>query len=192
MSEVHTHPSAEDGPRGTGKASSGRRGRRRGVEIKPGTVKQARSDAGLSLAQVAGDEISRTAIYFVETGKAKPSMETLKLIAERTGRPLDFFLSRPSTTEPRSTASTAELERLIVTGDPAGALAAAEALLNVERDPELVARIKFQMATAPLRLAPSGPGPRRASARRAQFEQSGGKLVTAGWRGREESAASLQ
>ena len=68
-----------------GRRPSGRRGRRHGIEIRPGTVKQARAEAGLSLAQVAGDAISRTAIYFVETGKAKPSMETLKLIAERTG-----------------------------------------------------------------------------------------------------------
>src|SRR6202171_2937252 len=101
MSEVNAQQPAADGPREIRKASSGRRGRRRGVEIKPGTVKQARSEAGLSLAQVAGTEISRTAIYFVETGKAKPSMETLKLIATRTGRPLDYFLSR-STLEPRS------------------------------------------------------------------------------------------
>src|ERR1700681_43060 len=115
MSEVHTPPSAEGGPRGTGKATSGRRGRRRGVEIKPGTVKQARSEAGLSLAQVAGNELSRTAIYFVETGKAKPSMETLKLIAARTGRPLDYFLTPKATPGPRSTAGTEEIERLIVT-----------------------------------------------------------------------------
>src|ERR1700720_3526508 len=153
MSEVSTHPSAEDGPRRIGNSSSGRRGRRRGVEIKRGTVKQARADAGLSLAQVAGTEISRTAIYFVETGKAKPSMETLKLIAERTGRPLDFFLSRPSTMEARSTAGTVELERLITVGDSKGALTAGEALLIAERDPEVVARVKFQMATAHLRLA---------------------------------------
>src|SRR5450759_2183135 len=102
MSEVYSHPSAAGGPSEIGKASSGRRGRRRGVEIKPGTVKQARADAGLSLGQVAGGELSRTAIYFVETGKAKPSIETLKLIAERTGRPLDYFLTKPSTMEPVS------------------------------------------------------------------------------------------
>src|ERR1700674_2616529 len=146
MSEVETYPSAGDAPRRIASASSGRRGRRRGVEIKPGTVKQARADAGLSLAQVAGSEISRTAIYFVETGKAKPSLETLKLIAERTGRPIDFFLTRPSTTEARSTAATVELERLVVTGDPTGALAAGEALLSAERDPEIVARTSFKMA----------------------------------------------
>jgi tetratricopeptide (TPR) repeat protein/DNA-binding XRE family transcriptional regulator len=191
MSEVQTHPSAEDGPRGIGKASSGHRGRRRGVEIKPGTVKQARSDAGLSLAQVAGSEISRTAIYFVETGKAKPSMETLKLIAERTGRPLDYFLSRPSTTEARSSASTAELERLVVTGDPLGALAAGEALLSAERDPEIVARIKFQMASAHLRLAQWVPARRLASTARTYFEQSGDMLMTAECLGSEASAAYM-
>jgi tetratricopeptide (TPR) repeat protein/DNA-binding XRE family transcriptional regulator len=191
MSEVETYPSAEHGPTVPGKGSPGRRGRRRGVEIKPGTVKQARSDAGLSLAQVAGGEISRTAIYFVETGKAKPSMETLKLIAERTGRPLDFFLSRPSTTEARSSESTMELERLVVTGDPRGALAVGEALLITERDPEIVARIRFQMATAHLRLAQWVAARRLASTARAHFEQSGDMLMTAECLGSEASAAYM-
>jgi tetratricopeptide (TPR) repeat protein/DNA-binding XRE family transcriptional regulator len=190
MSEVHAHPSAADGPREIGKIS-GRRGRRRGVEIKPGTVKQARFEAGLSLAQVAGGEISRTAIYFVETGKAKPSMETLKLIALRTGRPLDYFLSQPSTMEPRSTASTVEIERLLATGDSAGALADAEALLGSERDPEAVARIKFLMATAHLRLAQPVQARRLASSARAFFEQAGDLLMTAECLGSEASAAYL-
>ena len=191
MSEVQTHPSGEDGPRPIGKASSGRRGRRHGIEIKPGTVKQARSEAGLSLAQVAGGEISRTAIYFVETGKAKPSMETLKLIAERTGRPLDYFLSRPSTNEARSTAEMVEIERLITTGDPQGALTAGEALLLAEPDQEAVARIKFQMATAHLRLAQWVQARRLASTARAHFEKSGDMLMTAECLGSEASAAYM-
>ncbi len=191
MSEVHARTSAEDGPREIGKTSSGRRGRRRGIEIKPGTVKQARADAGLSLAQVAGGEISRTAIYFVETGKAKPSMETLRLIADRTGRPLDYFLSRPSTSEARSTAETLEIERLITGGDPKGALAAGEALLLVERDQEVIARIKFQMATAHLRLAEWVPARRLASTARAHFERTGDLLMTAECLGSEASAAYM-
>src|ERR1700726_839387 len=135
MSAVGSHPS--NGDTGSVQArTSGRRGRRLGVDIKPGTVKQARQEAGLSLGQVAGDVVSRTAIFFVETGKSKPSMETLKLIAERTGRPLDFFLSRPSTMEARSGSGTLEVERLIATGDLAGALLAGQALLDRERDPE--------------------------------------------------------
>jgi tetratricopeptide (TPR) repeat protein/DNA-binding XRE family transcriptional regulator len=191
MSEVHAHPLGEDGPRGIGKVSSGRRGRRRGIEIKPGTVKQARAEAGLSLGQVAGTEISRTAIYFVETGKAKPSMETLKLIAERTGRPLDFFLSRPSTMEARSSAGTIELERLITIGDPKGTLATGEALLLSERDPEVLARVKYYMATAHLRLAQWVQARRLASTARAYFEQSGDMLMTAECLGSEASAAYM-
>src|SRR6195256_5972955 len=101
----------------TGRLPSGRRGRRRGVEIKPGTVKQARLEAGLSLGQVARGDISRTAIYFVETGKAKPSMETLQLIAERTGRPLDYFLASPQSEEPRPAAALTEIEQLIARAD---------------------------------------------------------------------------
>src|ERR1700737_2079758 len=106
----------------TGKPS-GRRGRRRGVEIKPGTVKQARLEAGLSLGQVARGDISRTAIYFVETGKAKPSIETLRLIADRTGRPLDFFLKTPHEATRSQVSAIAEIERLIVSEDNLGAAA---------------------------------------------------------------------
>src|SRR5579859_4544095 len=104
MPNMSTHPRTADDPTGPLK-SPGRRGRRKGVSIKPGTVKQARLEAGLSLGQVARDDISRTAIYFVETGKAKPSMETLALIAQRTGRPIEFFLEPASPAEwPVSTA----------------------------------------------------------------------------------------
>ena len=191
MSEERTHPAAEDGPRDIGHVSSGRRGRRRGIEIKPGTVKQARSEAGLSLAQVAGGQISRTAIYFVETGKAKPSMETLKLIADRTGRPLDYFLARPSTMEPRSSAGTTELERLITGGDHGGALTAGERLLAAERDQDTRAQIQHLMATAHLRLAQWVPARRLASSARAHFETTGDLLMTAECLGSEASAAYM-
>ena len=191
MPEVQTHPFAGESPTIRGRAASGRRGRRQGVEIKPGTAKQARLEAGLSLGQVAGSDISRTAIYFVETGKAKPSMETLKLIAARTGRPLDFFLVRPSTMEPRSSAGSAEIERLITEGDAAGAVAAGQAGLEGERDPEVVARIKYLMATAHLRLAQPVQGRRLAASARAHFEETGDLLMTAECLGSEASAAYL-
>src|ERR1700704_4837901 len=191
MPEVQTHPFAGESPTIRGRAASGRRGRRQGVEIQPGTAKQARRGAGLSLGQVAGSDLSRTAIYFVETGKAKPSMDTLKLIAARTGRPLDYFLVRPSTMEPRSTAGSAEIERLITEGDAAGALAAGQAVLQGERDPEVLARTKYLMATAHLRLAQPVPARRLASGARAHFEQTGDLLMTAECLGSEASAAYL-
>src|ERR1700682_1120141 len=190
MSESRSRLLPDDGPSET-KATSGRRGRRRGVEIRAGSVKQARLEARLSLGQVAGTEISRTAIYFVETGKAKPSMDTLKLIAARTGRPLDYFLSNPSTMAPRPPAGAAEMERLITTGDHAGAIAAGQALLFGESDPEMAARIKFLMATAHLRLAQPVQGRRLAASARAYFELSGDLLMTAECLGSEASAAYL-
>src|SRR6266446_7908249 len=107
-------PELDARPAPVAKASA-RRGRRHGIEIKPGSVKQARADAGLSLGQVANGAVSRTAIYFVESGKAKPSMETLRLIAERTGRPLEFFLPASDQGGTRHDLRLAEIERLVAT-----------------------------------------------------------------------------
>ncbi len=76
-----------------------RKGRRKGINIREGSVAQARSEAGLTLAQVAGGKVSRTAIHLVETGRMRPSMETLRQIALQTHKPMTFFVGavgRPS------------------------------------------------------------------------------------------------
>src|SRR5260370_35661740 len=70
-------------------------GRRKGVVVREGSVAQARREAGLTLAKVAGRELSRTAIHLIEKGMARPSMETLKHIAHKTGKPMSFFLPSP-------------------------------------------------------------------------------------------------
>lgn len=69
-----------------------RQGRRPGVKIRPGSVREARQAAGLSLAKVAGTEVTRTAVFYIEHGRCRPSMDTLQLIAERTGKPVEFFM----------------------------------------------------------------------------------------------------
>jgi transcriptional regulator with XRE-family HTH domain len=51
-------------------------------------VREARREAGLSLAQLAGDEVSRTFLHFVEHGRSRPAQAVLALIAKRTGRPV--------------------------------------------------------------------------------------------------------
>src|SRR5437879_7876572 len=159
MSDVGAYLAAADGSRGQGKATSGRRrGRRRGVEIRPGSVKEARQQAGLSLGQIAREDISRTAIYFVETGKAKPSIETLQLIADRTGHPLDFFLVGEDGGHLLPAVKLAELERLMAVNDSAGAAAAADAALRREADPETEARASLVASMATLALARPGVG----------------------------------
>lgn len=69
-----------------------RRRRLPGLAVRPGSIKQARAEAGLSLAQVASGEVSRTAIFLAETGKTRPTLPTVQLIATRTGKPVEFFL----------------------------------------------------------------------------------------------------
>src|SRR5207244_5452557 len=71
------------------------RGRLSGVEIDPTVVRQARLAAGMSLAEVAGSELTRQAVHLIETGKARPSMRSLRILSERLGMPASSFLARP-------------------------------------------------------------------------------------------------
>lgn len=69
-----------------------RRKRPAGIPVDPARVRQARLAAGLSLADIAGDEVSRTQIHFVEHGRSRPSQRVLELIADRTGKPASYFM----------------------------------------------------------------------------------------------------
>jgi transcriptional regulator with XRE-family HTH domain len=60
--------------------------------VDPSRVRQARLEQGLSLAQVAGTEVSRVFIHQVEKGQARPSRRVLALIARRTHKPISFFI----------------------------------------------------------------------------------------------------
>jgi transcriptional regulator with XRE-family HTH domain len=71
-----------------------RRGRRGpGVPIIPSRIRQARVERGLSLADLAGTEVSRAFIHQLEQGLARPSLQILELIAQRTGRSVNYFTS---------------------------------------------------------------------------------------------------
>ena len=86
-----------------------RRQRLAGVDIRPGAVKQARAEAGLSLADIAAGRVTRAAIHLIETGRSRPSMPVLEMIAERTGRPVAWFLAPGG----RKNAADLELEARI-------------------------------------------------------------------------------
>src|SRR3979411_1032401 len=91
------------------------RGRRKGVAIRAGSVRQARFEARLSLAQVAAGQVSRTAVHHIENDRVKPSLETLRLIARQTGKPIEYFLlaphGQPELNEPHQ--EIVQLERMI-------------------------------------------------------------------------------
>ena len=53
---------------------------------------QARQEAGLSQRQLCGEMITRNMLSQIEHGTARPSMDTLRYLAARLGKPMSFFL----------------------------------------------------------------------------------------------------
>ena len=63
-------------------------------------LKQARLDAGLSQKALCGDRITRNMLSQIETGSARPSMDTLRYLAAQLGKPLSYFLEDDAVTSP--------------------------------------------------------------------------------------------
>ena len=63
-------------------------------------LKQARLEAGLSQRQLCGDAITRNMLSQIENGSAKPSMATLRYLAERLGKSVSFFLEEDAVLSP--------------------------------------------------------------------------------------------
>ena len=63
-------------------------------------LKQARLEAGLSQRQLCGEEITRNMLSLIENGSARPSMETLRYLASRLGKPMGYFLEEQAVTSP--------------------------------------------------------------------------------------------
>ena len=151
-----------------------RRGRLKGIEIKSGAVRQARLEAGLSLAGVAGDDITRAAIHLIETGKSRPSMPTLELISRRTGKPLSYFLNLEGGAAGVTSVQDARLlavETLVESSRLAEAIAAAEELLPGNFDNWNLARIHYWIGQAQARLRQSDPAIDHLRKARDLFEQ---------------------
>ena len=53
---------------------------------------QARLEAGLSQRQLCADVITRNMLSLVEHGTARPSMDTLRYLAGKLGKPMSYFL----------------------------------------------------------------------------------------------------
>lgn len=89
-------------------------------------LRQARLEAGLSQRQLCGDSITRNMLSLIEHGAAKPSMDTLKLLAARLEKPVSFFLEEDALASPNQTAMETARKRFDA-GDYAAAVSALEA-----------------------------------------------------------------
>lgn len=73
-------------------------------------LKQARLEAGLSQRQLCGDTITRNMLSQIENGSARPSMDTLKVLAARLGKPMGYFLEEQAVTSPNQALMAAARE----------------------------------------------------------------------------------
>ncbi len=69
-------------------------------------LKQARLEAGLSQKALCGDRITRNMLSQIENGSARPSMDTLRYLALRLGKPLSYFLEEDAITSPNQDLMT--------------------------------------------------------------------------------------
>ncbi|MBO5317069.1 MAG: helix-turn-helix domain-containing protein [Oscillospiraceae bacterium] len=63
-------------------------------------LRLARLEAGLSQRQLCGDTITRNMLSQIESGKAQPSMGTLRILAGRLGKPVGYFLEEEAPEAP--------------------------------------------------------------------------------------------
>jgi tetratricopeptide (TPR) repeat protein len=111
-------------------------------------VKQARQEAGLSLAKVGAGHVTAPAIFLIETGRTRPSLPTLEHIARRTGRPIDFFLADPGGATDETQAGLLELEAMIGEGRYPEAIVLGQRLIGLGSSAHRLGRIRFFLAQA--------------------------------------------
>jgi tetratricopeptide (TPR) repeat protein len=153
-----------------------KRGRRRGIPVRPELVRKARQEAGLSLAEVAAGEVTRAAIHLVETGKMQPSLRTLELIARRTGRPVSYFLATDPI-EKELRAQRDQLERLVATEDFRAAVELGRRLLEQDLPPALEAEVHLLVGGAHVRMHEGEHALPHVRAARRGFEEIGDPLL---------------
>jgi tetratricopeptide (TPR) repeat protein len=168
------------------------RGRRKGVPVREGSVEQARREAKLTLAQVAGGTVTRTAIHLVEKGRTRPSMETLQQIARQTRKPIEFFLTSdgpPALTERQT--QLRELERLTAVRDLPKVIEMGISLLSQEWSVEEAAVIHFCIGQAYCRLVRPTEALQHLRLAREEFERLGDEWMTVETLDWESSALGL-
>jgi tetratricopeptide (TPR) repeat protein len=172
---------------------SNNRGRRQGVPIREGSVRQARQEANLSLGQVAGDVVSRTAIHLIEKGRSRPSMETLQLIAHQTRKPIEFFLLNPEVLPELAErrGHLRELERLTAIRDFSKVINIAPPFLEKKWGDEDTALVNFYLGQAYCRLVLPREALQHLPAARDAFERMGDEWMAVDALDWESSALGL-
>jgi tetratricopeptide (TPR) repeat protein len=168
------------------------RGRRKGVAVREGSVEQARREAQLTLAQVAGPKLTRTAIHLIEKGRTRPSMETLQQIARQTHKPIEFFLhpDAPAALTERQ-SQLRDLERLSAQRELDAVVEMGRHLLDQRWSAEDAAVIHFSVGQAYCRMVRPHEAIEHLQLARPEFERVGDEWMAVEALDWESSALGL-
>ena len=161
------------------------------MNLKQGAVKQARLEAGLSLAQLGKGHVTAPAIYLIETGRTRPSLPTLEHIARRVGKPVEYFLADPGGATDETHAGLLQLESLCAAGRFTDAAALGRKLMDGTTSAHRLGRIRYFLAQALLNLAQPEEAEALLAAAHAHFEAIEDQLMLAECLGSEASLAYL-
>jgi tetratricopeptide (TPR) repeat protein len=134
-------------------------------------MREARRRSGLSLAEVAGSDMTRQAVHLIETGKVRPSMRNFRIIAERLAVPEATLLAPPGPHTDEHLVS--ELQRLSQAQEYDRAERMALAILESGGPPELLAYANHHAGRAMYALARPAEALRHLRAARLGFEAAG-------------------
>jgi tetratricopeptide (TPR) repeat protein len=168
------------------------RGRRKGVAVREGAVEQARREAKLTLAQVAGGKFTRTAIHLIEKGRTRPSMETLEQIARQTRKPIEFFLAQdPAIALTERQTQLRELEHLSALRKLDKVIEVGTSMLDQHWSDEDIASIHFSLGQAYCRLVQPDDALKHLKPAREAFERMGDEWMAVEALDWESSALGL-
>ena len=162
-----------------------------GVDLRPGAVKQARAEAGLSLAQVGKGLVTAPAIYLIETGRTRPSLPTLEHIARKTGKTVEFFLADQSGNTDETKTGLIELEARVAEGRFEEAIVLGEQLLNLSSSAHRLGQLRYLLAQSHLYLGRPDKAASLLREAHAHFESVDDALMLAECMGSEATVAYM-
>ena len=133
----------------------------------------------MSLAQVGKGHVTAPAIFLIETGRTRPSLPTLEHIAQRTGKPVEFFLADPSGMSDETHDGIVELERMLLDGREAEAIQLGERLLSLGSSAHRLGHIRYQIAQAHIATGKPELASQLLQQAAAHFEAGGDVLMLA-------------
>ncbi|MBS3872939.1 MAG: helix-turn-helix transcriptional regulator [Firmicutes bacterium] len=107
-------------------------------------IKSARLEKGLSQEELAQGLLSRSYICELERNKRRPSLATIGALAERLGKPLDYFLeNEQQAVEARASIRIDQAYSLVGIGDMAGARKALREVQLVHKQLSVALRARY-------------------------------------------------